>query len=121
MNFLFDVGQEIRTREAQRRADRAIDKTIDLAGSADVLKRRVEVMALANQALFEILQSRLGITEEEVIRRMAEIDARDGAKDGKIGARVVKCRRCGKQVSTSRQRCIYCAEIVTEGHLYEKA
>jgi len=114
--------QEGRIQNATRRADQAVEKTIDLESDAGSLQRRVEVMALANQALFEILRDRLGISEEEVIYRMAEIDAQDGRKDGKMStsARVVTCRRCGRAVSTTRLRCMYCGELVIEGHLYEK-
>jgi hypothetical protein len=121
MSWLFNIGQEVRLHSAQKEAEKASEKTIDLSANADTLKRRLDVMALANQALFEILQSRLGIAEEEVILRMAEIDARDGKKDGKISPRVVACMRCGKKVSTSRLRCMFCNETVTDGHLFEKS
>jgi hypothetical protein len=121
VNFLFDLGQEGRIHAADKAAQRATDKAIDaLSGTVD-LKRRIEVMALANQALFEILKSRLGITEEEVLGRMAEIDTRDGIKDGKISPRVVACRKCGKKISTARQRCMFCGEVAKDGHLFEKA
>lgn len=121
MNFLFDVAQEGRLAGSEHRANQAVGKAIDALSGVDSLKRRLDVMALANQALFEILQSRLGISEDDVLRRMAEIDARDGVTDGKMGARVAKCRRCAKPVSTTRQRCMYCGDVVTDGHLYEKA
>ena len=121
MNFLWDIAQEGRIRSAEKRAQRAEEKTVDLAGGAGSVQRRLDVMTLANQALFEILRDRLGISEEEVIYRMAEIDGRDGRKDGKIGATVVSCRRCGKKVSTARQRCMYCRELVVDGHLFEKS
>jgi len=120
MNIFWDAIQHRQIRDAHRQADRALEKTIDLESDAGSLQRRVEVMALTNQALYEILRDRLGISDEEVVYRMAEIDARDGCKDGKMGARVAKCRRCARPVSTARQRCMYCAELVVEGHLFEK-
>lgn len=120
MSILWNTIQDMRIRNVEGRTERVEGKAIDLESDAGTHHRRLEVMALANQALFEILRDRFGISEEEVIYRMAEIDARDGKKDGKIGARVVSCRRCGRKVSTTRQRCMYCAEIVTAGHLFEK-
>jgi hypothetical protein len=120
MNFLFDLAQEVRTRAAESSAERAREKAADAAGAAVDLRRRIEVMALANQALFEILKSRLGISEEEVMLRMAEIDVRDGSKDGKMSARVASCRRCGRKISTARQRCMFCGEVVVDGHLFQK-
>jgi hypothetical protein len=121
MSWLFDIGQEVRISAAQKEAQKASEKAIDLSSNADSLKRRLDVMALANQALFEILQSRLGISEEEVILRMAEIDMRDGKKDGRMNPRVVSCIKCGRKVSTARLRCMFCNETVTEGHIFEKA
>ena len=118
--FLWEVAQEGRIQNVDQRARRAEDNTVDLKSGAGSVQRRLDVMTLANQALFEILRDRLGIEEEEVILRMAEIDARDGKKDGKISPRVLSCMRCGKKVSTTRQRCMYCAELVTKGHLFEK-
>ena len=106
--------------DAKKRADYAVEKTLDLEDSSYSLQRHVAVMALANQALYEILRDRLGISEEEVMYRMAEIDGRDGRKDGKMGARVISCRRCNHKVSTARQRCLYCAELVVEGPLFGK-
>ncbi|MEO7700686.1 MAG: hypothetical protein ABIZ04_15800 [Opitutus sp.] len=120
MNFLFDIGQEGNIHAADKTAQRANDKAVDaLSGSID-LKRRVEVMALANQALFEILKTRIGITEEEVILRMAEIDGRDGSNDGKISSRVVLCHKCGRKVSTAPLRCIFCGDTIKDGHVFEK-
>jgi hypothetical protein len=120
MNFLFDVAQDGRIRAAGKAAQRAGDKASDaLAGTVD-LKRRIEVLALANQALFEILQARLGITEAEVVNRMAEIDGRDGSKDGRMSPRIVVCPKCNRKVSTARRRCMFCGEVIAEGHLFEK-
>src|SRR3954451_5154873 len=115
MNFLFDIAQEGRIRTAKQAAEGAREKAVDAAAGTIDLKRRVEVLALANQALFEILKSRLGISEEEVILRMAEIDRGDGSQDGKMTPRVVSCRKCGRKVSTARFRCVFCGDVVKEG------
>ncbi|GAB5561338.1 MAG: hypothetical protein SynsKO_29850 [Synoicihabitans sp.] len=121
MDFLWDLAQEGRIHGAEKRAQRAEHKVIDLKSGANDVQRRLNVMTLANQALFEILRDRLGISEDEVIHRMAEIDGRDGKKDGKMAPRVVACRRCRRKVSTARQRCMYCAELVKDGPLYGKS
>ena len=122
-NGLLDFGacaQEGRIRAAQQVADGAREKAVDAVHGTVDLRRRVEVLALANQALFEILKSRLGISEEEVILRMAEIDRGDGTRDGKMSPRVVVCRKCGRKVSTARFSCVFCGDTVKEGRLFEK-
>ena len=106
------------------RTNKRLDSLSHTAGEtaqvAGDLRQRVELLALANQALFEILQDRLGLTEEEVLARMAEIDARDGAKDGKITPRVTDCPRCRRKVSTNRQKCMFCGELVLAGSPFER-
>lgn len=120
-DFLSEIIQQGRVADAQRRADVAAAKSDDALVTLDALQRHIEVLALANQALFEILKARIGVTEKEVTARMAEIDARDGAKDGKMGARVVSCPSCQRPVSTARMRCLYCGATITEGHLFQKS
>jgi hypothetical protein len=120
MNLFGEFFQEQRIRETQKEAQRANEKAVDATSTTLDLRKRVDGLALANQALFEILQLRLGISEEEVLQRMAEIDGRDGVRDGKMAACVVPCRSCGRKVSTARQRCMYCGSPVADGHLFEK-
>jgi len=120
MNFLFDIAQEGRLRSTRSMAERASEKVTDQLAAMQNMQRRLDVLALASQALFEMLQDRLGLSEEEVILKMAEIDSRDGKADGKMSARVASCGKCHRPVSTARQRCLYCGEIVTAGHLFEK-
>ena len=120
MSPLFDFGRGFRNYSAELSANYANKRALTAEAAVGELSRRVEGLALANQALFEILKTRFEITEDDVISRMAEIDARDGSKDGKMTARVVSCRRCGKKISTARLRCMFCDEIVTEGHVFQK-
>ena len=118
---LHNLLQDKRINQTDQRLDNISHTAGDAAQIAGDLRQRVELLALANQALFEILQNRLGLTEEEVLTRMAEIDARDGAKDGKITSKVTDCPRCRRKVSTNRQKCMFCGELVLAGSPFEKA
>ena len=60
MNLFGEFFQEHRIRETEKQAQRASDKAVDATSTSLDLRKRVEGLALANQALFEILQS-LGI------------------------------------------------------------
>lgn len=121
MDFLFsDFSQSGRVLHAESAAESARESASEAEHAANEVQRRIEVMALANQALFEILKSRLGITEEEVVARMADIDARDGTRDGKMTATVTACRSCGRKISTARRRCLFCGETALAGNLFQK-
>ena len=55
-------------------------------------QRRTDRIALACAALMEILQERVGISDEELEERMRAIDLRDGSEDGRITERPTQCR-----------------------------
>jgi hypothetical protein len=78
------------------------------------LQYQVARLALLNQALWELLSERLGLTEEDLLRLALDIDLRDGIPDGKITHRAISCPQCGRTVNSKHQRCLYC------GQLFEK-
>ena len=57
---------------------------MDLAGRVAALERQCATADLVIEALLEELESRGGITREELKKRMQEIDARDGTIDGRM-------------------------------------
>jgi predicted Zn-ribbon and HTH transcriptional regulator len=120
MNLLVDAWQQGQLHQTQLKANaaaRVAEKSKELATD---LHARTEALALANQALFELMAERFGLKEEDVLRRMAEIDQRDGRSDGKIGGKPVACRKCGRTTNTARKACVFCGEPVVDGHLFQK-
>jgi hypothetical protein len=120
MDFLYNILQNQRIAENARTSEKADEKASSARDGVQDLRKRIETLALANQALFEILSERLGIKEEDVISRMLAIDLRDGKKDGKITWKAILCRQCGRTVSTSRLHCVYCGASVTDGPVFGK-
>jgi len=84
----------------------------------DLLSERVERLTLACQALWEILQERQGLTENELKSRMREIDLRDGNLDGSIGQETVNCPSCGRLTVTKRSQCQFCGTAVESRHIF---
>jgi predicted Zn-ribbon and HTH transcriptional regulator len=120
MNLLIDIWQQGKIADAQKTASAAVDSAKESKEDAQSLRRKIDALALANQALFEILAERLGIKERDVVRRMVEIDQRDGRKDGKMGGAPLPCRKCGRTTNTAQKYCVYCGEPVTDGNLFQK-
>lgn len=85
-------------------------------GPSDVreLRHQVERLALLNQAMWEILQSRLKVTDAELEKVAHDIDMRDGKADGKISAGAVRCPSCQRVSNARHYKCLYC------GQLFEK-
>ena len=82
------------------------------------LQRQMDRMALACQALWEILRERTDITEEDLESKMLEIDGRDGSVDGKIGMQALDCPSCGRKTSSRRDTCVMCGAPVKSPHTF---
>ncbi len=77
------------------------------------LQFEVERLLMITEALWTILQERLGVDESDLIRRIAEIDLQDGRLDGKVGASPPgNCPHCQRKLARKRPCCIYCGKPV---------
>ncbi len=99
-------------------AERAERKGEALAAELKALQRQVDRMALACQAMWEIIRENSDFTEEDLDKKMLEIDSRDGKTDGKIGALVLTCPACGSKTNSKRGTCIICGATVTSPHKF---
>jgi|GEM_PF-5821749 len=95
---MWDIFQEIRLNDQSARqadSDSTLRRTsLDL----DDLARQIRKMALVNQALYELLKERTGISDEDLRRRIREIDVRDGTADGRVAASPLRCPKCQSEV-----------------------
>jgi hypothetical protein len=119
MSFIIDgyrLGQvqEAKTDaiEAKVRADQAVDRLREL-------ETMVNHMALACQAMWELLRERVGITEAELLAKMKEVDLRDGAADGRMRPVIVNCPKCGKPTNTKHSQCMYCGAAIPKPHVFQ--
>jgi hypothetical protein len=117
MDVFVDLHQYGRIAQAQNDADRARNKAEQFALRLDELERRNDRIALACQALWEILRERTGLQDEDVFAKMAEIDLRDGKADGRVGAQVMTCTHCRRPVNSARPVCIYCGHHQPTQHI----
>lgn len=91
--------------EAQSDAREAKDSVHDV-------NERVDQLLLVSAAMWELVREKTGLTEEDLIQRVAILDARDGTADGKLTATVVKCPKCQRPVAARHQRCLYCGYVL---------
>jgi len=79
-----------------------------LVSKVEYLEDNINRLTLITQALWEILQKRVGIEESELTALIEEIDLRDGELDGKITKKPQKCSKCNQTVSVKTNVCVYC-------------
>ncbi|MDR2982703.1 MAG: hypothetical protein LBV12_10710 [Puniceicoccales bacterium] len=70
-----------------------------------VLRQRLSMLEIANQALFELLQEKLSVSQDEVLNKMEIIRKR-------IEEEKVVCPKCRRLMSASRETCSYCGSLL---------
>ncbi len=114
MELFWELWQDRRISAAQ--GDASVAKVNVAQNTREVrdLDFTIDRIALASQAMWELLSARLGLTEEDLRAKMAEIDLRDGKEDGRMTTRATDCTGCGRKVNVRRERCLYCGATVTK-------
>lgn len=82
-------------------ANSAQDKVEELQGQLDRLH-------LITQSIWELIQSKTDLTDDDLLAKVQEVDLRDGRLDGKSGAKPQNCPKCRRVVSVRTNVCIYC-------------
>ena len=119
--MLFDFFQDVRLWQTQSdaanakfAADSAEATARELRGHVDRLQRQVDQLRLALMAISEIAQTLFGVTDEQVLEKMTEIDLRDGQLDGRLTSPAANCPECRHANSPRREVCLYCGAAMSE-------
>ncbi len=69
---------------------------------------------MITEALWTIVKEELKIDDEQLQRRIIEIDMRDGKYDGKAArdGGPQSCPNCARPISNRRPVCIYCGKQI---------
>ena len=72
------------------------------------LEERLDKLTLTCMAMWALLKECTDLTEEDLVKKLQEIDLRDGVADGKITKQIARCPKCDRVMSPKHQRCLYC-------------
>lgn len=76
------------------------------------LEWRVENLILLNQAMWNLVRDKVGVTEEELINEFERLDLADGKADGRMSPifdnKPWKCEGCQKDNSPRFTSCVRC-------------
>jgi rRNA maturation endonuclease Nob1 len=62
--------------------------------------------------MWELIRERTALSEEDLERKMLEVDMRDGRADGKIDLQILTCDACGQKTNSKRSVCVMCGAPV---------
>ena len=106
--LLLHMAQSREIGEAKNAARRGTAKALGAKRDVRYLEGRIDRLTLVNMAMWSLLKDKLGVTEEDLINRMVEIDISDGKADGKVTTGVRKCGKCGRTLAAKHRKCLYC-------------
>ena len=95
---------------ARQRQGQTGKKLVEVERTLRELDHQVRRLTLLNQALWELLQSRLQLDDEDLRRVVQEIDLRDGVADGCVTEVPLKCPTCGRISNSRHWKCLYCGQ-----------
>ena len=119
MSFIIDAYQQGQIAEAKTDAIQAKVEAAQYSDRVRELEITVNHMALACQAMWELLRVRVGITEEQLLAKIREVDLRDGTLDGRMTPVIVNCPKCGKPSNTKHSQCMYCGAAIPKPHVFQ--
>lgn len=124
INFLWNATQQMDIEEAKSDARAAkyvahdaAQKTIEQTYLPYV--KQLDKLGLVCQALWSLLQEKTGLTEQELLQRVTELDLKDGVLDGKYTKPPVDCPSCGSKMSRKFNRCLFCGQACADGSAFD--
>jgi len=91
--------------EVNTGADRAQAK-------AESVEQRLDRALVTMEAMWTLLRERLQITDEDLAKRIVEVDESDGILDGRVRRPPRSCPHCNKTIPGRFPRCLYCGGLV---------
>jgi hypothetical protein len=119
MSFIWEAYQQGQIAEVKTDAIEAKQEAVQYSDRVRMLETQVAHMALACQAMWEILRERVSISEPELLAKMKEVDLRDGAQDDRMTPVLTKCPACGKPSNTKNAKCMYCGAAIPKPHVFQ--
>jgi hypothetical protein len=122
LGIFWDLYQQAQIQDLQGR-ERLEQSEVQFAARREAQRQvfdladRVEKLTLVAHAMWTLLSERTNISEEDLLRKITEIDGRDGAVDGKVARAPVKCS-CGATVCARFQRCLFCGKEYRSGSAF---
>ena len=118
LETIWDLFQQGQISSNKAKAEGAVSLAVTAGTGVANLQGQIDTLVLANQAMWELLSTQLGVTESDLVKKMNEIDLRDGKQDGKISAQretTTQCGDCGHKIGKRRSNCYWCGAKLETG------
>jgi hypothetical protein len=104
----------------ERQAGQAKDQIEYSKKDIAALEERLDQLALKCQALWELLREESDLKDDDIYKRIHEVDLRDGVADGKMTGTAQACVSCGRTIGKRYTQCLYCGDHKQNKEVFEK-
>jgi hypothetical protein len=95
-------------------AQQAVSRGEEAKYNVQMVRMDIERLLMITEALWDMVKEHHNLTDEELIRRIQDIDMKDGMLDGKVAKQPPSlCPNCQRPVRRNRTVCIYCGTAST--------
>lgn len=111
----YSMGQQSAARASSlARSAAATDGTSPINRIED-LDERIDKLAMIVRAIWALLEGK-GLTADQLIAKLEEIDGLDGMIDSQLRPRVLECPSCQSKVAVGLEACQFCGTKVRTEH-----
>jgi hypothetical protein len=113
----YDAAMEMKEQLSDRaEADQAAGSTVidaleaqrNLRQLRSAYADKIDTLVLIGRAMWELVRASNNLSEDDLLKKVTEVDLSDGTLDGKIITPPKKCSSCNRVMSKRHRRCIYC-------------
>jgi hypothetical protein len=109
----YHAGSRTATRAASLARSAAVADGTAHTNRIEDLNERIDEISLILRGIWALLEEG-GVTSEQLIAKLEELDMADGVADGKVRKGPVQCSSCDSRVAPGLAKCQFCgAEIVS--------
>jgi len=108
MHIFWEMRQQNQIAQAVGQASSARTTVRTLRDDVVRLNRQCDKSMLICEALWKLLQDKLGVEEDEFLKLITQIDLTDGQLDGRVRRPPAVCPACERTNPQRMTNCMYC-------------
>ena len=111
--FHYSAAAHSAASSAQGAASRSESKASKAEWEVRALNDRLDKLSLICSAMWQLMQEKTDLTEEDLMAKVQELDLADGVADGKVTKKKLQnCPGCNRVMSPRHKRCLYCGTTI---------
>ena len=107
----YAIGQQTSTRMASLARSAAVADGTHHTNRIEDLNERVDKLLMIVRAMWALMEEQ-GLTSEQLLAKIEELDLQDGVDDDQVRDKLVECPSCQSKVAPNLRACQLCGTEV---------